>query len=334
MLREQDRSKSWMTGGELARSPMRSADDYRVIAPHVRASEPLVSGTLYDINLRPGLSVHSADVRDLTGMTVKVTLQEGLGLVILLDGCIDVSFDHHPLRLDARKADGAQAAFISRLKPTLFTRRSMPGDYARKVSLSVSRGWLEAGGLSDETTDTAIRHLMREHLSVHNWTPSQRAVALAEQMIRPPDFSPLLQHLYLESRSLELIGEALSSLADLSEKPADQTSALRPRVHRRMQELKELLESGAADGWGVDAIARHVGMNPTSLQRAFRQVFGTTVFEHLREYRLGRAREALERGEANVAQAAEIAGYTSAANFSTAFKRRFGLSPRRSKSWL
>jgi AraC-like DNA-binding protein len=51
------------------------------------------------------------------------------------------------------------------------------------------------------------------------------------------------------------------------------------------------------------------------------------VFEHLRCLRLERARLALERGEVAIAEAAFLAGYASPANFATAFKRRFGLTP-------
>jgi AraC-like DNA-binding protein len=41
-----------------------------------------------------------------------------------------------------------------------------------------------------------------------------------------------------------------------------------------------------------------------------------------------RARQALEQEGRSVGEAADIAGYTSAANFATAFKRHFGITPR------
>jgi AraC-like DNA-binding protein len=44
--------------------------------------------------------------------------------------------------------------------------------------------------------------------------------------------------------------------------------------------------------------------------------------------RLRRAAWALQHGGANVARAAKIAGYASQANFSTAFRRHFGLPPK------
>ena len=64
------------------------------------------------------------------------------------------------------------------------------------------------------------------------------------------------------------------------------------------------------------------------LQRQFRAVFGTTVFDYLRECRLLRARRALEHDGVTVGQAAMVAGYTSAANFATAYRRRFGMPPK------
>ncbi|MDR1647090.1 MAG: AraC family transcriptional regulator, partial [Zoogloeaceae bacterium] len=57
-------------------------------------------------------------------------------------------------------------------------------------------------------------------------------------------------------------------------------------------------------------------------------VFGMTVFDYERQRRLLRARQALEQEGRSVGEAADIAGYTSAANFATAFKRHFGITPR------
>lgn len=70
------------------------------------------------------------------------------------------------------------------------------------------------------------------------------------------------------------------------------------------------------------------GLNPNSLQRVFRAVQRVTIFEYVRSRKLDGAREALERDNVSVGEAAYLAGYTSSANFATAFRRRFGVSPR------
>ncbi|CAM5502008.1 AraC family transcriptional regulator OS=Stutzerimonas stutzeri OX=316 GN=CXK95_03430 PE=4 SV=1 [Stutzerimonas stutzeri] len=59
-----------------------------------------------------------------------------------------------------------------------------------------------------------------------------------------------------------------------------------------------------------------------------------TIFEYQRARRLLQARQALEREGISVNEAAWRAGYNSAANFATAFKRQFGISPRQVRGRL
>jgi AraC-like DNA-binding protein len=57
-----------------------------------------------------------------------------------------------------------------------------------------------------------------------------------------------------------------------------------------------------------------------------------SIFDYLRESRLKRAALAIEKKGHSIAYAAAIAGYSSAANFSTAFRKYFGISPKALKS--
>ncbi len=68
-------------------------------------------------------------------------------------------------------------------------------------------------------------------------------------------------------------------------------------------------------------------MSVTNMQSSFKQAYGMTVMDYIRERRLVAARDALGREGLSIAQAAHLAGYTSPQNFSTAFKRQFGISP-------
>ncbi|MDO4724231.1 MAG: helix-turn-helix transcriptional regulator, partial [Comamonadaceae bacterium] len=96
---------------------------------------------------------------------------------------------------------------------------------------------------------------------------------------------------------------------------------------RQMQQVRELLDSGAADHWSLQAIAQHHHMSVATLQRHFQLVHGQGVFEYQRRRRLRLAWQALQRAELDVAQAAALAGYRHAGNFATAFRREFGTSP-------
>jgi AraC-like DNA-binding protein len=63
------------------------------------------------------------------------------------------------------------------------------------------------------------------------------------------------------------------------------------------------------------------------LQRYFRAYTGMSAFAYQRRRLLDAARIALEREGISVNEAAHRAGYTSAANFATAFRRQFGIAP-------
>lgn len=74
-------------------------------------------------------------------------------------------------------------------------------------------------------------------------------------------------------------------------------------------------------------IAGAACVSVSTLQRLFREQMGMPVWEYVRRLRLDHARRFLERGEGSVTEAAFRAGYNSPANFATAFKRAFGVSP-------
>jgi DNA-binding response OmpR family regulator len=77
----------------------------------------------------------------------------------------------------------------------------------------------------------------------------------------------------------------------------------------------------------VEQLARLVGTNEKRLSRAFREELGQTVFEYLRGERLAIAQRLLTTTALSVANIAEEIGFSSAANFATAFRERFGVTP-------
>lgn len=295
-------------------------------------------GSIRQVQMRPGLFAHSTDVLDLQSSTVQAMLTRQFHVVLVLDGQIDVAFGSHDLNMavDCRnRRSRAEGALIALPEPTLFTRRAHRGKRERKVSISADADWLAASGLCSMCADCPLARLFGGHLAIARWRPSAKVVALAEQIHSPPAYALPLQKLYMESRAIEILTEAFLAVSGTGT-GTDNTegAALRPRDELRMRELRDFLDEDAATGLSLEAIASRIGSNPSTLQRNFRAVYGMTVFEYLRERNLRRAREALERGGVSVAEAADIAGYGSAANFATAYRRCFGITPRQSRAWV
>lgn len=310
--------------GDLPPPPWADSSGTYRMDPALAPEAPALHGLLRTDCLQPGLWLHRADVRDLRDLTIQEVQGESLRLVVVLDGEVDVSFGPRRLGLGGGRTRRPQAAFVALRRPELFVRRGWRGKHERKVSVGFSREWLAATCPDDDTNLALLQSLFDRHLAIERWTPTPRIVALAEQLIHPPDQPPVLQKLYLESRSIELVAEALRHLTSLALVPP----SLGPRERRRIADARSLLDSGAADDLTLEEIARRVGSNPCSLQKQFRSATGQTIFDYLRQNRLLRARQALEQEGRSVGEAADIAGYSSAANFATAFKRHFGITPR------
>ncbi|MBR8133192.1 helix-turn-helix transcriptional regulator [Burkholderia ambifaria] len=289
--------------------------------------------------VRPGLRIHSDDATDEFDAVMSGQCSPGPHLVLLLEGALDVSYGDrrvvlttggrqtgHAGREAARPAVRMQSFLLNAVEPDTFRRRLSKGGYARRLSLAMSAEWLRhlqaaSRGVLPEQLDA----MLSAHLAIRFWQPTPRATALAEQIVRPPAYQPMLQAIYLESRVLELLAEAFTPLETEAAQASD--TSLGSSDYRRMAELRAFLASDAAQELSLDDIARHAGMSANAMQRQFRAAYGTTVFAFVREHHLQRARLALERDAVSVKQAAALAGYTSAANFATAYKRRFGVTP-------
>ncbi len=313
---------------ELTRNLHLLGGDYQVSGMRP-APRKVLRGSMETLELRPGLVLYRTELQDLCTLRTSNLLHPGLKLCVLVQGSTELSYGRRSFVLGPG-AGRTAAALVALAEPDRFTRYWQNGRAERKVTLTLMPEWLEANGVANG----AVRAFCRQHLAVAPWQPSARAMALADQIGRPPEMDTGLRRLWLESRCLDIVVEALDVISRQGGPmraqggALDAHEALDARSHRRLRELRDFLDSGDADAMPLAAIALHAGMSAAHLQRHFPKVGGTSVVDYLRQRRLLRSRQALERGEADVAGAAALAGYASAANFATAFRRSFGITPR------
>lgn len=291
---------------------------YGLESKRSHANPKLLCGQYSTHSLREGgLQVKCADLIDLDEVMIRASVPPGLHLVVLLEGQAEARYGRESIRLGRTDRHTPEALLFNLAESENFERQSRPGSYERKVSLSMQQSWLEASGLPA----SALQALHGPHLKQLHWSPSLRLRALAAEMLDEAELQPeLLRPLYLETRALEILLEALAQARQFS-------GQSRPTRGRRIEQLRDWLDSGEADRLSLEEIARHAGLNAHSLQQQFRTAHGVTIFEYLRRRKLEQARQALEREELSISQAAWEAGYSSAANFSTAFRKTFGISP-------
>lgn len=301
------------------------SNQYRFIGPRLIDETPVLYGSFSVVQLNRHLILHTADVMNLHNMKTQNVQDDAIKLAMVVNGQAHVSYEHQELHLNKAQP----AALVSLTSPARFTRIGKRDEYERTMTLTFSREWLY-GNLLDSVEDwRAIYDFTQTHLATHRWMPSRQALAIAMQTLNTEPCTSPLQRLQLETHCMSLIIEAFSSLMN-----AEQEKQVRVplRIYHRIQEVRDMLESGNADQLSIGDIAHQVNMSESTLQRHFRQTFNMSVFEYLRRNRLQRAKVALQKDGIGIAQAAHIAGYNSPANFSTAFRRAFGITPGQLKN--
>ncbi|SFW57672.1 AraC-type DNA-binding protein [Sinomicrobium oceani] len=134
-----------------------------------------------------------------------------------------------------------------------------------------------------------------------------------------------LKRFYIEAKVLELL---MLQLEDYHSGIAHPEILLRSDVEK-LHHVKTMLETNFEDHYSLPTLARYSGMNEFKLKKGFKSLFGTTVFGYLRDIRLREAYRQLLDGQSTIQEIAEYCGYSTPQYFTTAFRRKYGISPGR-----
>lgn len=97
----------------------------------------------------------------------------------------------------------------------------------------------------------------------------------------------------------------------------------------RIRLAKKLLIDKMTTPPTLKELSREVGLNEYRLKEGFKNIYGKTVFQFLNDYRLDTARHMLDSDAVKVNDAAYHIGYTNPSHFIAAFKKKFGVTPKR-----
>ena len=103
---------------------------------------------------------------------------------------------------------------------------------------------------------------------------------------------------------------------------------LKPEDIDRIHHAKEILTRQIDNPPSLLDLARQIGLNDCTLKRGFREVFGTTAFGYLHDYRLEQARQLLLENRLNVSEIACQIGFGSCSYLSKVFRKKYGVSPK------
>ncbi|MEM9265624.1 MAG: AraC family transcriptional regulator [Cyanobacteria bacterium P01_F01_bin.13] len=152
-------------------------------------------------------------------------------------------------------------------------------------------------------------------------TPGQRQIL--QQILEWP-YQGIARQLYLEGKVLELLALHFNQVIIGS---SQQSTPIKARDVDRIYEARDILIQNATNPPSLTELSRRVHLNELKLTQGFRQVFNTTVFGYLYNYRMEQACQLLQTGNLNIQEIARSVGYTSRSSFVAAFKKKFKVAP-------
>ena len=143
------------------------------------------------------------------------------------------------------------------------------------------------------------------------------------------NFEEGLNNIYLQSKILELFFLELSTITD-TDKKLTSKKALKLDDYdiEAIKRAKEILLQNLQNPPSIIELARRVAINDFKLKKGFKEVFNTTPYNFLLDYKLKLATKLLNEGEMNVNEIAQFTGYKHTSNFSKAFKKKYGILPK------
>ena len=79
----------------------------------------------------------------------------------------------------------------------------------------------------------------------------------------------------------------------------------------------------------LNELSEEVGLNLKKLKQGFKQVYGSSVFNFLFDYKMEYSRKLLDSGKYNINEVGEKVGYSTASHFIASFKKKYGITPKK-----
>ncbi|MBE4963615.1 AraC family transcriptional regulator [Enterobacter cloacae complex sp. P24RS] len=271
------------------------------------SGSPVLQGNVEEITLSSGISLTHSDVHVLQPYETTSRQSSPLYMLVVLEGCVTIALngiDYHvcpgmafSARLSEEQVMSARHDADSSLKTLSFG--VYPHEAGREALLeSLLLEW------QNLNTPTFVWHVPEFVMSGIQHAQQQRGSVLARKLL-------------LEGLMYQLLGHGLNQ--------RQQPCPSRPE-YARLERVRSMLEQSPERDHTLAQLAALAAMSPSSLRSKFRQRYGCTLFDYLRDCRLALARRYLLEGH-SVQQAAWMCGYQHATNFATAFRRHYGISP-------
>lgn len=103
--------------------------------------------------------------------------------------------------------------------------------------------------------------------------------------------------------------------------------ALECETARMLADIRRYMEEHLDEPLTISTLSRRACLSATTFKESFRRLYGLPVHAWLRQQRMERAAELLRSSSLSVLGVAQSVGFSSASQFTAAFRRQYGVTP-------
>jgi DNA-binding response OmpR family regulator len=153
------------------------------------------------------------------------------------------------------------------------------------------------------------------------------AAGAADYITKPFSEQEVLARIFVQLGDRPRL-EALTSQTVDETLGASLSASAAQRDRRIFSQAIAILTRHLTDPPNAVELAHRIGTNQQRLTRIFREQVGMSAYEYLQQLRLERGRSLLHDTDLQVQLIADRVGYRNAGDFTRAFRRHFGVTPR------
>lgn len=143
-------------------------------------------------------------------------------------------------------------------------------------------------------------------------------------------FDPLYLKAMVQTQlhNMAILRKGLVDSTDTETLDAPVANALSDQDRKFMDELYALMEKRSAEmELNVTTVCHDLLISQSKFAYKLKELTGETPGSFFRRYKLNKAAKLLQEGKYNVSEVAVMIGFNTAAHFSVAFKKQFGVTP-------
>ena len=163
--------------------------------------------------------------------------------------------------------------------------------------------------------------------SMHNQIDGLKLGAVA-YITKPFDPAYLKALVKSQLQNMQMLRQRLGESTKTDSLAENVADTLSPQDRKFMDEVYEMIEKLLAQqDLNVNSMCRDMFISPSKFNYKIKELTGETPGIFFRKYKLNKAAQMLHEGQYSISEIAVLTGFSTAAHFSVAFKKQFGVSP-------